>query len=182
MRAVRPTFQPFVLILLAAPALFASGCARPQRTPEQVAGYTAPYDLQRGPQPPGGQAMAPTAAGAGGSAAGGAQNEVGRVGGIAEQPTVSAPHGDAINVESGNRMSPTTDNAAGSDNSDGSGTGDTGHPIPPSVSLAAPPDRKAKVRLAPASNEPPSLGPAAKPQPRSDFGAANNPVNSLPGQ
>ena len=109
------------------------------------------------------------------------QNEVGRIGGRLETNTVRAPHGDQIDVERGNRMSPTTDNAANAENSDGSGTGDTGNPIPPSVSLAAPADHPAKAHLAPASNEPPSLGTASKSQPHSNFGAGNNAANSLPG-
>ena len=106
---------------------------------------------------------------------------MGRVGGTPETNTVPAPHGDDINVDTGNRMSPTTGNAANSGNSDGSGTGDTGSPLPPTVSLATPPEPGAKAQFAPASNEPPSLGPASKPQPRSNFGAGNNPANSLPG-
>ena len=146
-----------------------------------MAGPLAPYAIQRGPVPAGGVTMSPTGGGAGGSAAAGPQNIVGRVGGTQETSTVSAPHGDDINVDTGNRMSPTTGNAANSGNSDGSGTGDTGSPLPPTVSLATPPDHTATVHLAPASNEPPSLGPAGKPQPRSNFGAGNNPANSLPG-
>ena len=126
--------------------------------------------------------MSPTAAGAGGSSAGGAQNVIGRVGGIAEAAVVDAPHGDEINVDQGHRMSPTTDNAASNGNSDGSGTGDTGNSIPPSVSLATPPPKGAKPEFAPASNEPPRRGPASKPQPTSAFGAAHSPADSLPGQ
>jgi len=166
---------------VAAPSLLAGGCARPQQTQEQVAGPTAPPDLRRAAPPPGGQAMSATGAGAGGSAAGGMQNQVGRIGGIAPSPVVTAPHGDEISPMR-NRMSPTTDNVGENYSSSGSGTGDTGRPIPPEVSLAVPADKAVKVQLAPANNNPPSRGPAAKPQPRPGFGAANNPANSLPGQ
>ena len=178
---MKPTLKPLALTLLAAPTLFAAGCARPQRTVDQVAGPLAPYAIQRGPVPAGGVTMSPTGGGAGGSEAAGAQNIAGRVGGIQETNVVTAPHGDDINVDTGNRMSPTTGNAANNANSDGSGTGDTGNPIPPTVSLATPPTPNTRPQFAPASNEPPSLGPASKPQPRSNFGAGNNPANSLPG-
>ena len=50
--------------------------------------------------------------------------------------------------------------------SSGSGLGDRGNPIPPEVSLAAPPDRTAPVRLAPASNTPPTALPEGNARPR----------------
>ncbi len=106
---------------------FASGCARPQPTADQVAGPTTPPDLRLGPTPPGGPSEAATGAGAGGSAAGG--YEAGRVGSSLEAPTLPPqPYG-----VTDSRMSPV--------GSSGSGLGDRGNPIPPEVSLAAPPDK-----------------------------------------
>lgn len=108
-------------------AVLVSGCARPQKTAEQVAGPTTPiFALHEGPTPPGGPSEAATGAGAGGSAAGG--YEVGRVGSTLEEPTLPPqPYGVTHS-----RMSPV--------GSSGSGLGDRGNPIPPEVSLAAPPD------------------------------------------
>ena len=124
------------LLLLAVTALGA-GCSRPQPTVDQVGGVTTPPDLRVGPTPPGGPSEAPTGAGAGGSAAAG--YEGGRVGSTREQPTLP-PQPQGITQS---RMSPV--------GSSGSGLGDRGNPIPPEVSLAAPPDPAAPVRLAPAS-------------------------------
>lgn len=123
------------LLLLAAlgVSLLLSGCARPQKTSEEVAGPTTPHTaLHRGLTPPGGVSEAATGAGAGGSAAGGF--EVGRVGSTLEEPTLPPqPYGITYS-----RMSPVA--------SSGSGLGDRGNPIPPEVSLAAPPDPPAKPR------------------------------------
>ncbi len=124
-----------VLPLLAAPALLAAGCSRPQPTQEQVAGRISPPALRYGPNPPGGVTMAPTGGGAGGSGAQGAQFEIGRTGGPIAQPVVGAPHGSRIVPDGGHRMSPTTDNAEENDSSSGSGLGDPGTPIPPNVPL-----------------------------------------------
>jgi len=116
-------------ILLAALgfAVLLSGCARSQRTAEQVSGPTTPVDaLRLGPTPLGGPSEAPTGAGAGGSAAGGF--EAGRIGSSLDAPTLPPqPYGIAYS-----RMSPV--------GSSGSGAGDRGNPIPPDVSLAAPAD------------------------------------------
>ena len=105
-----------------------SGCARPQKTAEEVSGPTTPLiALHEGPTPPGGPSEAPTGAGAGGSAAGG--YEAGRVGSTLEGPTLPPqPYGVTYS-----RMSPV--------GSSGSGLGDRGNPIPPEVSLASPPDK-----------------------------------------
>lgn len=139
------------LLLLAAAALGA-GCSRSQPTVDQVGGVTTPPDLRVGKTPPGGPSEAPTGAGAGGSAAAGF--EAGRVGSSREQPTLpSQPYGVTYS-----RMSPVS--------SSGSGLGDRGNPIPPEVSLAAPPDRTAPVRLAPASNTPPTALPEGNARPR----------------
>ncbi len=125
----------FVLIL---PALMATaGCSRPQPTAEQVAGPSTPETaLHLGPTPPGGPSEAPTGSGAGGSAAAGAQ--FGRIGSTLESPTLP-PQPAGITYS---RMSPV--------GSSGSGGGDRGNPIPPDVSLAAPPDPAAPRELAPA--------------------------------
>ncbi len=120
----RPLSLAFVLFPLAVTAL--TGCSRPQPTADQVAGPMAPADLRIGPTPPGGPSEAPTGAGAGGSAAAGYEN--GRVGSTNEHPTL--PEQPAGIDHS--RMSPV--------GSSGSGNGDRGNPIPPDVSLAAPPD------------------------------------------
>ncbi len=102
--------------------VFLSGCAMPSKTNDQVAGSDAPPGLSIGPNPRGGPSHAIVSGGAEGSAAGGYQ--VGRISGPPEQPTAPAfPPG---------RMSPI--------GSGGSGNGDLGHPIPPNVSLQAPPD------------------------------------------
>ena len=123
----------FALISLLALPLAASGCSRPQPTAEQLAGPTTPLTaLHLGPAPPGGSSEAPTGSGAGGSAAGGAQ--FGRIGSSLESPTLpDQPAGITYS-----RMSPV--------GSSGSGGGDRGNPIPPDVSLAAPPDAAPKVK------------------------------------
>ena len=109
-----------------------AGCSRPQPTAEQVAGPTTPITaLRLGPTPPGGSSEAPTGSGAGGSAAGGYQ--FGRIGSSLESPTLpDQPAGITYS-----RMSPV--------GSSGSGGGDRGNPIPPEVSLAAPPDAAPKA-------------------------------------
>lgn len=135
----------FRLALLVAAALGA-GCSRPQPTVDQVGGPTTPPDLRLGATPKGGPSEAPTGAGAGGSAAAG--YEAGRVGSSRENPTLP-PQPQGITYS---RMSPV--------GSSGSGLGDRGNPIPPDVSLAAPPDPVAPVRLAPATNTPPNVPPA----------------------
>ncbi len=135
----------FGLLLLTVAALSA-GCARPQPSVDQVGGVTTPPDLRVGRTPPGGPSEAATGAGAGGSAAAG--YEAGRVGSSREEPTL--PPQPAGITES--RMSPV--------GSSGSGLGDRGNPIPPDVSLAAPPDPAAPVRLAPSSLVPPHAPPA----------------------
>ncbi len=139
------------LVLLAAAALGA-GCSRPQPSVDQVGGVTTPPDLRVGPTPPGGPSEAATGAGAGGSAAAG--YEGGRVGSSREEPTLP-PQPQGITQS---RMSPV--------GSSGSGLGDRGNPIPPEVSLAAPPDRIAPVRLAPANNTPPTALPEGNVWPR----------------
>jgi hypothetical protein len=133
---------PLVLIP-AALALMAAGCSRPQPTAEQLAGPTTPLTaLHLGPTPPGGSSEAPTGAGAGGSAAGGYQ--FGRIGSTLESPTLpDQPAGITYS-----RMSPV--------GSSGSGNGDRGNPIPPDVSLAAPPD--------PAPKQAPRFVPGVKPK------------------
>ncbi|MBV9850636.1 MAG: hypothetical protein JO250_13265 [Armatimonadetes bacterium] len=175
---MKRTAKPF-LLLLAAPALLAVGCARPQPTPEEVAGRISPPDLRPGPTPPGGPSMAATGAGAGGSGAAGYE-AVGRIGSTVEFSTVPAPRGDQIDPMK-NRMSPTTYGADAGNSSSGSGDGDTGNPIPPTVPLAAPPDRAEPARLAPGSNEPAPRVPAARPQAASAFGAGSRPAVPLPG-
>ncbi len=100
------------LALLAALPLL-GGCARPQRTVDQVAGPTAPLDLHVGRTPPGGPSESPTGAGAGGSGAAG--YEAGRVAGQNAVPVTDAkPQGFMAPV-----------------GSSGGGLGDSGHPIPP---------------------------------------------------
>ena len=132
-----PTRTTKIGLLLLASAALGAGCSRPQPTVDQVGGVTTPPDLRVGPTPPGGPSEAPTGAGAGGSAAAG--YEGGRVGSTREQPAL-LPQPQGINQS---RMSPV--------GSSGSGLGDRGNPISPDVSLAAPPDPAAPVRLAPAS-------------------------------
>ena len=124
-------------------ALAASGCSRPQPTAEHLAGPTTPQTaLHLGPAPPGGSSEAPTGSGAGGSAAGGAQ--FGRIGSSLEMPTLpDQPAGITYS-----RMSPV--------GSSGSGSGDRGNPIPPDISLAAPPDAAPK--------QAPRLAPGVKPK------------------
>ena len=120
----RPVSLALLLFPLTMIAL--TGCSRPQPTSDQVAGAMAPPDLRIGPTPPGGPSEAPTGAGAGGSAAAGYEN--GRVGSTNEHPTLPVqPAGIEYS-----RMSPV--------GSSGSGNGDRGNPVPPDVSLAAPPD------------------------------------------
>ncbi len=114
----------------------AAGCSRPQPTAEQVAGPSTPETaLHLGPTPPGGPSEAPTGSGAGGSGAAGAQ--FGRIGSSIEGPTLP-PQPAGITCS---RMSPV--------GSSGSGNGDRGNPVPPDVSLAAPPDPAAPRVLAP---------------------------------
>lgn len=113
-------------VILLTISVLGAGCARPQPTAEQVAGPTTPADLRLGPTPPGGPSEAATGAGAGGSGAAG--YEAGRVGSSLEAPTLP-PQPAGITYS---RMSPV--------GSSGSGSGDRGNPIPPEVSLAAPPD------------------------------------------
>ena len=144
-----PRRLKLTLVLL---AIAVSGCSRPQPSVDQVGGITTPPDLRVGATPPGGPSEAATGAGAGGSAAAG--YEAGRVGSSREQPTL--PPQPAGITES--RMSPV--------GSSGSGLGDRGNPIPPEVSLAAPPDPVRPVRLAPASLVPPHSPPARNARPR----------------
>ncbi len=139
-----------VLIL---PALLAtSGCSRPQPTAEQLAGPSTPLTaLHVGPTPAGGSSEAVTGSGAGGSAAAGVQ--FGRVGSSLESPTLpDQPAGITYS-----RMSPV--------GSSGSGGGDRGNPIPPDVSLAAPPDAAPKRAPAPAgrSDKPVPAGSIVQP-------------------
>lgn len=139
------------LVLLAVAAL-SVGCSRPQPTVDQVGGVTTPPDLRAGPTPPGGPSEAPTGAGAGGSAAAG--YEAGRVGSTREKPTLPPQRAGITD----SRMSPVA--------SSGSGLGDRGNPIPPEVSLAAPPDLAAPVRLAPVSTAAPKALPIGNVRPR----------------
>lgn len=114
----------FVLILPALALL--AGCSRPAKTAEEVAGPSTPETaLRLGPTPAGGSSEAATGAGAGGSAAAGYQ--FGRIGSTIESPTLP-PQPAGITYS---RMSPV--------GSSGSGGGDRGNPIPPDVSLTAPP-------------------------------------------
>jgi len=138
----------FLLLAAACLMVLCAGCARPQRTSEEVSGPTTPlHALHKGPTPPGGPSEAPTGAGAGGSGAGGF--EYGRVGSTLEKPTVPLqPYGITYS-----RMSPV--------GSSGSGLGDRGNPIPPEVSLAAPPDP------APQLTSKTALKPRAKPTSKS---------------
>ena len=117
--------RPTILVLSLLTVLL-SGCARPQPSVDEVGGPTTPPDLRVGKTPLGGPSEAPTGAGAGGSAAAG--YEAGRVGSSREAPTLP-PQPAGITYS---RMSPV--------GSSGSGLGDRGNPIPPEVSLAAPPD------------------------------------------
>ena len=135
-----PKLTRLVLILPALALL--AGCSRPAKTAEEVAGPTTPATaLRLGPTPAGGSSEAATGAGAGGSAAAGYQ--FGRIGSTIESPTLP-PQPAGITYS---RMSPV--------GSSGSGNGDRGNPIPPDVSLTAPPDPAPKQpRLAPA--RPPS--------------------------
>ncbi len=108
------THQKKVFAAAALGALMAlSGCARPQRTVDQVAGPLAPLDLHVGRTPPGGPSESPTGAGAGGSGAAG--YEAGRVAGQNAAPVTQ--------VKPPGFMAPV--------GSDGGGLGDSGHPIPP---------------------------------------------------
>lgn len=117
-------YAHFSLILL---VIAAAGCSRSQPTAEQVAGPNTPITALRvGPNPAGGSSEAPTGSGAGGSAAGGYQ--FGRIGSTIDAPTLP-PQPAGITYS---RMSPV--------GSSGSGNGDRGNPIPPDVSLTAPPD------------------------------------------
>ncbi len=128
-----------VLLLLPALTLLA-GCSRPAKTAEEVAGpSTPPTALRLGPPPAGGPSEAPTGGGAGGSAAAGYQ--FGRISSTLESPTLP-PQPAGIDSS---RMSPV--------GSSGSGNGDRGNPIPPDVSLLAPPDpAPPAARLAPGVN------------------------------
>ena len=146
-----PKNAKLALVLLAAAAL-SVGCSRPQPSVDQVGGVTTPPDLRVGKTPPGGPSEAATGAGAGGSAAAG--YEAGRVGSSREEPTLP-PQPQGITQS---RMSPV--------GSSGSGLGDRGNPIPPDVSLAAPPDPAAPVRLAPASDAASKRLPAGNARPR----------------
>ncbi len=135
-----PLLRTRFWLLLPALTLLA-GCSRPQPTAEQVAGPSTPMTaLHLGKTPAGGASEAPTGAGAGGSAAGGYQ--FGRIGSTIESPTLP-PQPAGITYS---RMSPV--------GSSGSGDGDRGNPIPPDVSLAAPPD--------PATRQAPRLAPGMK--------------------
>ncbi len=130
-----------LLLVLAA---ISAGCARPQPSAEELAGPTTPTSaLRLGPTPLGGPSQAATGAGAGGSAAAG--YEAGRVGSSLETPTAPPqPYGITDS-----RMSPV--------GSSGSGLGDRGNPIPPEVSLTAPPDalpRKAMLKKPRLQNPP----------------------------
>lgn len=137
----RLTLARFCLFLPALSLL--SGCSRPQPTAEQLAGPSTPMTaLHLGTTPAGGPSEAATGSGAGGSAAAGAQ--FGRLGSTIESPTLP-PQPAGINYS---RMSPV--------GSSGSGLGDRGNPIPPDVSLAAPPD--------PAPRQAPRLAPGVNPQ------------------
>jgi hypothetical protein len=125
------------LALTIAPLLLLTGCSRPQPTEEEVAGPLSPPILGYGANPPGGVSNSSIGAGAGGSAAGGSQYYAGRMGGPNPAPIVDAPNGTQINVETGHRMSPTTDDAAEGFSSSGSGDGPTnGGDIPPNVPIA----------------------------------------------
>ena len=115
-----------LVLILPALALLA-GCSRSAKTAEEVAGPSTPETaLRLGPTPAGGSSEAATGAGAGGSAAAGYQ--FGRIGSTIESPTLP-PQPAGITYS---RMSPV--------GSSGSGGGDRGNPIPPDVSLTAPPD------------------------------------------
>jgi len=97
--------------------LIASGCARPQRTENQVTTSYSPRDLKMGDVGSGGESGWPAGGGAGGSGAAGV--ETGRIGGPLDRPvSPPAPPG---------RMAPV--------GSCGSGDGDSGVPIPPDVDL-----------------------------------------------
>lgn len=100
-------------IAVLAALLALSGCARPQRTVDQVAGPLAPLDLHVGRTPPGGPSESPTGAGAGGSGAAG--YEAGRVAGQNAAPVTD--------VKPPGFMAPV--------GSSGGGLGDSGRPIPP---------------------------------------------------
>ncbi len=102
----------FAVALLASLPLV-GGCARPQRTVDQVAGPLAPRDLHVGRTPPGGPSESPTGAGAGGSGAAG--YEAGRVAGQNAAPVTD--------VRPPGFMAPV--------GASGGGLGDAGHPIPP---------------------------------------------------
>lgn len=134
-----PGSNPARFLLLLPALTLLAGCSRPQPTAEQLAGPSTPMTaLHLGTTPPGGASEAPTGAGAGGSAAGGYQ--FGRIGSSIESPTLP-PQPAGITYS---RMSPV--------GSSGSGSGDRGNPIPPDVSLAAPPDPASKPKLAPGVN------------------------------
>ncbi len=143
----RPNSLALFLLPLTMAAL--TGCARPQPTADQVAGPGTPADYRMGTSPHGGPSEAPTGAGAGGSAAAGYEN--GRVGSMVDGPTLP-PQPAGITYS---RMSPV--------GSSGSGNGDRGNPIPPDVSLAAPPDPgTGTYRTAPPVSNPTAAGqPAA---------------------
>ncbi len=147
------------LLLLPLTVVALAGCSRPQPTVDQVAGPGTPADYRIGMSPEGGPSEAATGAGAGGSAAAGYEN--GRVGSTVGGPTLP-PQPVGITYS---RMSPV--------GSSGSGNGDRGNPIPPDVSLAAPPDPgtgTARVAAPPVSN------PTASEQPAASQAAAIKPV------
>ncbi len=146
-----PKSRLFVFASLAAlAALAAAGCSRPSRTAEEVAGPSTPQSaLHLGPTPPGGPSEAPTGGGAGGAAAAGFQ--FGRIGSTLESPTLP-PQPAGITYS---RMSPV--------GSSGSGNGDRGNPVPPEVSLDAPPDPAPKPVLAPARPPAPPARPGVPP-------------------
>ncbi len=115
-----------------------TGCARPPRTTEQVAGPIAPRDLRLGKTPPGGPSEAATGAGAGGSGAAG--YEAGRVSGPGAEPVAPAyPPGFMAPI-----------------GASGSGLGDSGHPIP--VTQPIVPANSASVTQ-PITATPPQLPP-----------------------
>ena len=144
-----PQIKPVLLVLILPVFAVLPGCSRPQPTAEQLAGPSTPETaLHLGPTPAGGSSEAPTGSGAGGSAAGG--DQFGRIGSTLESPTLP-PQPAGITYS---RMSPV--------GSSGSGDGDRGNPIPPDVSLAAPPDAVPKQAPRPAPGVAPKTLPAAK--------------------
>ncbi len=154
---VRPASLALLLLPLTVTAL--TGCARPQPTADQVAGPGTPPDYRIGTTPNGGPSEAPTGAGAGGSAAAGYEN--GRVGSMVNGPTLPK---QLVGIDH-SRMSPV--------GSSGSGNGDRGNPIPPDVSLAAPPDPGIGTATI---TPPPVSNPTAAGQPAASQAGAIKPV------